>query len=129
MGTGRRTSATGLDARARARELSARFAERENQLQVLAASFLDIRAELDRKAAAIVVEMETLGCGIPEIGERVDESSREIRRLKALASSGGVKSSRGKEEEQTPPVPAVGSAGPSGHPSQGDRLAGVATEA
>ncbi|MGW3308270.1 hypothetical protein ACWDG9_16980 [Streptomyces sp. NPDC001073] len=124
MGTSRRTSASGLDARARARHLSARYAERETQLQDLAVRFLETREELDRQLADITGKMEALGCGIPEIGERVDEPTREIRRLKALASSGGTKASRTQNEVEAPPQPPLDPARPGGQPPLGERPSG-----
>ncbi|MEV6404143.1 hypothetical protein AB0M58_14510 [Streptomyces bobili] len=129
MGTSRRTSASGLDARARARELSAGYAKRETQLQDLATRFLEIREECDRQLAGITGEMEALGCGIPEIGERVDEPTREIRRLKALAPSGGTKASRAKNDAEAPPQPPHGPARLGGQPPLGERPSGVAAGA
>ena len=128
MGTARRTSASGLDARDRARQLSARYAERETQLQDLAAEFLELKDEHDRKLGEIAARMESLGCGISEIGERVDEPSREIRRLKALAPSGGSKPPRPKAGADTPAPPAVAPTPPTSEPAQGHRPEGVAVE-
>jgi hypothetical protein len=125
MGTSRRTSASGLDARARARHLSARYAERETQLQDLAARFLEIREEHDRQLADITGKMEALGCGIPEIGERVDEPTREIRRLKSLAPSGGTRASRAGDDAEAPPPPPLNPARPGGQPPLGDPPSGV----
>ncbi|MGW0333509.1 hypothetical protein ACWD0J_16830 [Streptomyces sp. NPDC003011] len=125
MGTTRRTSASGLDARERARQLSAGYAKRETQLQDLATRFLEIREECDRQLAGITGEMEALGCGIPEIGERVDEPTREIRRLKALTPSGGKKASRAKGDAEAPPQASVDPARPGGQPSLEGRPSGV----
>jgi hypothetical protein len=130
MGTARRTSASGLDARARARQLSARYAERETQLQDLAAQFLELKDEHDRKLGELAARMETLGCGIAEIGERVDEPSREIRRLKALAPSSGTRPPRSKGAgPEAPASSPVAPAPPFTEPGQGPRPGeGVAVE-
>ena len=128
MGTARRTSASGLDARNRARQLSARYAERETQLQDLATQVLELKDDRVRQLGELATRMETLGCGISEIGERVDEPSREIRRLKALAPAGGARPTRSRPGPDSPDEPAAAETPPTGQRPEEVRPAGTSAE-